>query len=241
MISAEAMKPFGRAIADYCRGDKNAVVIFRRDDGVASELQIGSFFRGSTDIPLDKIALDNCRGRVLDVGAGVGIHSLYLQNKGFDVCAMDVSLEACEAARRSGVKNVRCASFNDFTDDPYDTLLLLGRSICMVETLKGLGEFLRNARRLVRRGGQILLNSIDVTKTDDPQNLAYHEANRKAGRYEGEIKLYLEYKGIKGPINGLLHVDAVTLAGHAEKANWSCEILVQEENGNYLAKLTEKD
>lgn len=241
MIIAEAMKPFGLAIADYCRGDKQAAVKICRDDGVEDYLAISSFFRGPTDIPMDKIALDNCRGRILDVGAGVGIHSLYLQNKDYEVVAMDVSPEACEVMRKRGIKDVYCTSFSDFKAAPFDTLLILGRSICMVENLKGLAVFLKKARQLAKPGGQIILNSLDVRQTTDQQNLAYHAANRRAGRYIGEIRLYMEYKGEKAPVTGLLHVDAVILAEYASKANWSCEILVQQENGNYLAKLTKKD
>ena len=241
MINAAAMKPFGLAIANYYRGDEKAAVKLIRDDGLEDSIAINSFFRGPTAIPLDKIALDNCHGRVLDVGAGVGIHSLYLQEKGFDVCAMDVSPEACDVARKLGVKKVRCASFSDFVDKPFDTLLILGRSICMVETLKGLADFLTDARRLVKPGGQIILNSLDVTQTNDPKNLAYHKANRKAGRYEGELRLCLEYKGVKGPAIGLLHVDATTLDVYAAGANWKCNVLAQEANGNYLAKLTRND
>jgi len=241
MIDAEAMKPFGLAIADYFGGDTRAAVKIFRDDSEISDLAIGSFFRGPTAIPLDAIALDNCRGRVLDVGAGAGIHSLYLQNKGFSVCAMDVSPEACEVMRKRGVKEVYCASFADFKAKPFDTLLILGRSVGMVENLAGLDSFLKDARKLVKRGGQILLNSLDVSKTTNPQHLVYHKANRRAGRYIGEIKIRLEYKGIKGPVTGFLHVDAATLAEHAAKAGWPCEILVQEKDGNYLARLTRKN
>jgi 2-polyprenyl-3-methyl-5-hydroxy-6-metoxy-1,4-benzoquinol methylase len=241
MIKAEAMKPFGIAIKDYYAGDSKAAVRFYREDGEISDLAISSFFRGPTDIKLDGIALDNCRGRVLDVGAGVGIHSLYLQNKGFYVCAMDVSSEACEVMRKRGVKEVRRASFAYFKAEPFDTLLILGRSIGMVENIAGLDNFLRDARQLVKRGGQIILNSLDVSKTTDLQHLAYHKTKRQAGQYIGEIKMRLEYKGVKGPVTGFLHVDATTLAGQAEKADWLCEILVQEEDGNYLARLTRKN
>lgn len=241
MITAEAMRAFGLAIADYGRGDKDAAVKFHREDGVEDYLVINSFFRGPTDIPMDKVALDNCRGRVLDVGAGAGIHSLYLQNKGYDVVAMDVASEACDAMRSRGVKNVICASFNDFKAAPFDTLLILGRSICMVETLKGLANFLKRARRLVKPGGQIILNSLDVSKTADPKNLAYHDFMRRAGRYIGEIKLSMEYKGARAPATGLLHVDPATLAEYAKKAKWSFEFLVSEENGSYLARLTKKE
>jgi SAM-dependent methyltransferase len=241
MITAEAMKAFGLGIADYCRGDKDAVVKFHREDGLEENLAISSFFRGPTDFPMDKVALDNCHGRVLDVGAGAGIHSLFLQNRGYEVVAMDVSPEACDAMRNRGVKNVICASFSKFKEAPFDTLLILGRSICMVETLKGLADFLKGARRLVKPGGQIILNSLDVSKTADPKNLAYHAIIRRAGRYIGEVRLSMEYKGEKSPVTGLLHVDPVTLAEYAEKAKWSFEILVPEANGSYLAKLTKKD
>jgi SAM-dependent methyltransferase len=241
MINAAAMKPFGIAIKDYYAGDTAATVKIYRDDGEISDLAIASFFRSPTAIALDKVALDNCRGRVLDVGAGVGIHSLYLQNKGFSVCALDVSPEACEVMRKRDVKEVQCASFADFTDEPYDTLLILGRSIGMVEDLAGLDDFLKDVKKLVKRGGQILLNSYDVSKTDNPQHLVYHQANRKSGRYIGEVKMQLEYKGVRGPFTGFIHFDAATLAGHAVKAGWSCKILVQESDGNYLAQLTRKD
>ena len=241
MINAAAMKPCGIAIKDFYMGDIAAEVKIYRDDGAVSLLAISAFFRGALDFQLDKIALDSCRGRVLDVGAGAGLHSLYLQEKGFSVCALDVSPEACEVMRHRGVKEVRCASFSDFQAEPYDTLLILGRSISMVETLAGLDDFLKDASRLVKSGGQILLNSLDVSKTTDPKNLAYHEANRRAGRYIGELRIHMDYKGTKGPVTGLLHVDAVTLEKHTAKTGWSREVLVQEKDGNYLARLTGKN
>jgi cyclopropane fatty-acyl-phospholipid synthase-like methyltransferase len=154
---------------------------------------------------------------------------------------MDISPEACEVMRKRGVKEVYCGSLADFKAEPFDTLLILGRSIGIVENLAGLVDFLKAVNKLVKRDGQILLNSLDVSRTTNLQHLAYHQANRKAGRYIGEIKMHLEYKGVKAPITGYLHVDAVMLAGHAESAGWSCNILVQENDGNYLARLTRKN
>ncbi len=240
MITAEAMRPLGKAIQDFYQGDRGAEVEIHRDDGTVSILAISAFFRGAVDFQLDKIALDNCRGRILDVGAGAGIHSLYLQNKGFSVCALDISAEASKVMKQRGIKEVACVSFADFKSEPFDTLLILGRSICMVETLDGLSAFLKDAHRLVKSGGQILLNSLDVSKTGDPQNQAYHEANRRAGRYIGEIRVYMEYKGLHGPPMGMLQVDADTLAACAAKAGWNCKILIREKDGNYLARLTKR-
>jgi ubiquinone/menaquinone biosynthesis C-methylase UbiE len=232
------MKPFGLALVDYYRGDSTATLIVYRDDGYRSGHPIGAFYRESTDMNIDRVALDNCRGRVLDVGAGTGLHSLHLQNQGLPICAIDISPEACEIMRKRGVNEVGCSDISDFQDEPFDTILILGRSIGMVENIAGLDHFLTDIHRLVKPNGQILLNSLNVTCTSNPVHLAYHEANRRAGRYVGEIRLQFEYKGIKGPIHGWLQADSETLSTHASKAGWSCEILLREDDGNYLARLT---
>jgi SAM-dependent methyltransferase len=237
MNNAEAMKPTGLAIKDFYAGDVSAEVKIYRDDGVVSNLAISAYFRGAIDFQIDKILLDRCRGRVLDVGAGAGIHSLYLQKMGFDVQALDVSPEACRVMKQRGLKNVICANFPDFRSDPFDTLLFLGRSITMAGTLDGLDESLSDARRLVNPGGQILLNSLDVSKSENSRDIAYYKANKQAGRNIGEIRLFMEYKGIKTSEISYLHVDPVTLASCAAKAGWSYENLLEEKDGNYAARL----
>jgi len=115
---------------------------------------------------------------------------------------------------------------------------MLLHGIGMVETLSGLGRFLRHARNLVKEQGQLLLDSLDVRRTDDPKHLAYQDTNRRAGRYFGEIRMQFEYKGQRGPLFGWLHVDAETLADHAGPAGWQCQMIHQQEDGNYLAQLS---
>ncbi|HEY31592.1 MAG TPA: methyltransferase domain-containing protein [Dehalococcoidia bacterium] len=236
-MNPEAMKPFGLALADYYKGDSSATVISYRDDGLRIEMPISLFYRESTDMDIDGIALENCRGRVLDIGAGTGLHSLHLQNQGLSVCAIDISPEACEIMQKRGVNEVYCTNISEFKAEPFDTLLMLCHGIGVVENMAGLDHFLTYVHHLVKPDGQIVLSSLDVRCTDIPIHLAYHEANRRAGHYIGEVRMYFEYKGLNGPVCGWLHVDSKTLANQASKAGWSCEILLQEEDGNYLAKL----
>jgi len=91
-----AMKPYGLAILDYHRGNPSAVISVCRDDGKRDELPASAFFRQAEDYDLERVALGFCRGQVLDVGAGAGCHSLFLQKKGLSVCAIDVSPEAVQ-------------------------------------------------------------------------------------------------------------------------------------------------
>jgi hypothetical protein len=67
--------------------------------------------------------------------------------------------------------------------------------------------------------------------------VAYQEANRKAGRYFGEVRMQVRSKGQTGPLYGWLHVDPETLAKEASASGWTTEIVLQEADGNYLARL----
>ena len=237
-MDSESMKPYGMALIDYFNGDSSSKFIIHRDDGYKDELNIEFFFRESLEFsPIDKIALDLCYGHILDIGAGAGAHSIFLQNKGLKVCAIDISPEACEVMKKRGIKNVCCVDALKFKSDPFDSIIILGRSIVMVGTLKGLDFFLEDVHRLVKPSGQIILNSLDVRNTNNPVHLAYQEKNKKAGRYIGELRIQFEYKGKKGPFFELLHMDSKTLIDHASEKDWLCHIIHEEKDGNYLAKL----
>ncbi len=233
------MRPFGRALAAYLEGDSEAEVILRRDDGLEVALRAGLFFRAPEEFSeIERIALEACGGRVLDIGAGAGLHALALQERGLAVTALDLDPDAVEVMRRRGVRDVVEADLFEFRGGPFDTLLLLGHGIGMVEDLGGLSRFLARAPELCAVGGRLLVHSTDVRCTEDPVHLAYHERNQRAGRYAGEIRLEVEFRGDRGPGYGWLHVHPETLAERARRAGWDSEILRREATGDYLARLT---
>ena len=237
-MDPNAMGPHGRALLDCFSGKDGVTIIMHREDGYRSDLPIDSFFRQPADFsPLEQAAMALCRGRVLDVGAGAGCHSLYLQKQGHDVLAVDIAPAAVEIMRKRGVRQVRCSDIFALDEGPFDTLLLMMHGIGLVETLSGLDRFLDHARKLVAHDGQIVLDSLDVGVTSDPAHLAYHEANRRAGRYAGEIRTRFEYQGQMGPQFGWLHVDSETLSKHAQRAGWTSRVVRQGPSGNYLAQL----
>jgi SAM-dependent methyltransferase len=229
-MNPNAMTPFGLALLAYFRGETSAQIGIRRDDGFEDPLPMNQFFRSVDEfIPIEFAAIELCQGHVLDIGAGAGIHSLALQSQGMSVTAIDISPHAVELLTRRGV---------DFEEGPFDTLLMLGHGIGMVEDMPGLARFLVHAHRLASADGQILVHSLDVRETDDPDHLAYHESNRQAGRYIGEVRLQFEYGGQVGPYCGWLHVDPQTLCAKAGQGGWECEIVLEEDSGDYLARLT---
>ncbi len=240
-MQSGAMTPYGRALRAFVEGQISAAITLRRDDGVEVPLPVGHFFRAPSHFSAIEVrALEACRGTTLDVGAGAGIHSLALQSRGVAITAIDIDAEAVNVMRRRGVCAVHRADVFEYRGGPFDTLLMLGHGIGMTETIAGLERFLHHARTLVADDGQVLLESLDVTRTADPTHLAYHDANRRAGRYIGEIRIQMEFEGVRGPFCGWLQVDALTLADHARSAGWSTEVLIQQETGDYLARLVRR-
>jgi SAM-dependent methyltransferase len=238
-MDANMLEPYGAALLAYFEGDTGAELLLHRDDGYQGRMPMSRFFREpSAFTALEQAALERCAGRVLDVGAGSGLHSLVLQQRGLPVTAIDVSPQAVEVMGRRGVREAACASVFAYQGGPFDTLLMMGHGIGMVETVAGLDRFLAHAHGLLSGGGQVLLDSLDVRGTTDPAHRAYQEANRQAGRYVGEIRLQFEYRGKKGPWCGWLHVDAGILKEHAGKAGWNCQVILEESGGDYLACLT---
>jgi SAM-dependent methyltransferase len=236
----DAMTPHGLALRSYLAGDHDAKLSVTRSDGVVTALPIAPFFRTPAEFSaLERQALDLCRGRVLDVGAGTGCHSLVLHARGLEVVSIDISAEAVDVMRQRGVPRARVADVFDFEESGFDTLLMMMHGIGMVETLAGLERFLAHARTLLNPGGRILVDSMDVRATSDPACLAYQESLRNEGHCVGEVRLRFSFRGVDGPECGWLHIDYVTLADYSGRAASSPrKVTDREGSGDYLAELT---
>jgi len=227
--SLPSWAPHGAALRDFLAGSLDAEVIVRAEDGEEERTPARVFFRGPGEFSaLDEAALDLCRGRVLDVGAGAGCHSLVLQARGLCVTALDVSPEAVEVMRRRGVRDVCCGDVFTFAGARFDTLLILMNGIGLVGTIHGLDRFLGGVPRLLADGGQILLDSFDPGPPDP----------ERPHRYAGEMRFQLEYQGVRGAFYDFLVLDFETLRRRAGGAGWRCETIWQEDEGHYLARLT---
>lgn len=232
------MTPYGLGLLSFFEGHTGAQIIIRRDDGIEIPLPASHFFRSASQFtPIENKAIKKSYGQILDIGAGTGIHSLALQASGFTVTAIDIDPNAVRIMAARGVKTAFRADMSDYEGGPFDTILLLGHGIGITGTIDGLQRFLVRARQLTRKGGQVLLDSLDVRKTTDEGNLNYHKRNVLAGRYVGETRIQAEFRGLKGPFFNWLHIDPVTLAEYAGKEGWNCEILLNEDSGEYLARL----
>lgn len=75
---------------------------------------------------MEQAALELATGKILDVGAGAGSHSLYLQDeRRMNVTALDISPKSVEVCKERGISKSVCKSVLDFSDEKFDTILLL--------------------------------------------------------------------------------------------------------------------
>ncbi len=73
----EAMKLYGIALKDYLNGIKSVQVTIIRDDDNRVLLPVNGFFRCATEFEIDRIALEHCRDKFVEIGAGTLQHALY--------------------------------------------------------------------------------------------------------------------------------------------------------------------
>lgn len=228
--------PIGAAIKDYLQGKKQGAITVASNLTEDDIIPVDYLFRQEEEMPeLETLALEACRGHVLDVGAGAGCHSLVLQERGLQVTAMDISEGAVEAMRERGVEEVLQADVLTLTDRKYDTLLMLMNGIGIVGDLFGLYKFLVHAKTILNPGGQILLESSDILYMYEEEDGSVL-LDLNAGYY-GEVEYNMKYKTHESGTFKWLFIDAGLLEQYAEEHGFSFEVLYEGENGNYLARL----
>ena len=221
----------GQAINDFYLKRSPSKLWIHNKYGLKEEMPVKIYFRDVKEMPdLELVALENCTGKVLDIGAGAGSHALVLQKKGIDVTALEVSPKAAEVMTLRGVKSIVEEDIFKFEEGRFDTLLLLMNGIGLTGTLAGLRMFLGHVKKLLNQDGQLIFDSSDV---------AYlYEGNLPDGEnYYGEIMYQYEYKKQKTDWFTWLYIDRHKLEQIANEEGWKMEILFEDEYDQYLAKL----
>ena len=233
LITDPEKDPFGAAMWAWYKGRQNAVVTVYSDIAVDDIIPVRYLFRSRSNMPdWEVVALDACRGRVLDIGAGTGCHSLEIQHMNLEVVAIDISPGAVSMMKTRGVRQVEHQSFWDYKGGKFDTLFLMMNGIGLVGNLKGLNQFLQKARQILMPGGQILLDSSDIAYLfEDDIDLVPNPL------YYGIIQYRMEFEKIAGNTFEWLYIDYPRLKKHAGLFGFTCEKLAEGGHFEYLARL----
>jgi SAM-dependent methyltransferase len=180
-------------------------------------------------------------GRVLDVGSGAGRHSLYLQARGRDVVALDVSPLAGEVCRRRGIRQVFTGTVTDLAQrdgGPFDTFLLLGNNLGLLSSAGHAPLFLGALAALAAPGAGILGKGMDPYRTENELHLAYHARNRALGRLVGQIRMRVRFRDLATDWFDYLFATVDELRGLLDGTAWRLEhVEAQPDGPHYVALL----
>jgi len=229
--------PLGKAMNDYFEGIENVTLTVYSDVDGEETMEVSYFFRNIDDLPkLEKLALTYCKGKILDIGAGAGCHSLILQSWGLDVTAIDVSPGAVDLLKKRGIEKAHLVDVFEYEDSKFDTLLMLMNGVGIGGSLENLELFLEHSKKLLKPTGQIIFDSSDIIDAYVQDNGAVMINLTK--EYYGIVEYQLKYKDIVGEKFKWLYVDAQTLAMRATLCGFDCEILERGEDNSYIGRMT---
>lgn len=237
-MSALFDDPMGRAVSDFHFNSIDHPIIVHSDDFDDDTIATHYLFRSYQQMPaLEKKALSLCKGKVLDVGACAGAHSIYLQQKGFDVTALEISPLCCEVLRSRNINNVVQQNILNFKEQTFDTILLLMNGTGIAGTLAGLDVLLYHLSTLLNPQGQILIDSSDLIYLYEQEDgSAVIDIN--AQNYYGELIFQTAYKNWISHPFPWLYVDLNNLEHSVEKNQLKLSNVYKGQHYDYLARIT---
>ena len=252
----------GRAIAEYWKNKTAERLRVFSPMFEEDEIPLSTLFRSYEDMPeIERKALDMAKGRILDVGAASGCHSLVLQERGLDVTAIDISPLSVETMKERGVKKVLEQDFftlegqameqrepSSLLEWPsrdrvrrsqYDTILMLMNGIGIVGTLERMPKFFKQLDTILASGGQVLCDSSDISYVFEDEEGMIDIPNEMD--YYGEHSFRMQYKDTIGEPFDWLYIDADTLKEKAGRYGYAVEVVAVGEHYDFLARITKKE
>lgn len=229
----------GRALWDYFHKENTEDLQTETSISELDELPVEYLFRDVEEMnKIEQKALKLAQGKVLDIGAGAGSHSLYLQNeRRLDVTALDISPKSIEVCRLRGIQKTITQNMLEFSGETFDTILLLMNGTGIFQSLNVIDVYLKKLHSLLNKNGQILIDSTDILymfdKDDDGGILI------PANGYYGELDYIVHYKNESEEPIKWLYLDFNTLKNAAENNGFKIEKILQDED-SYLARLMKK-
>lgn len=231
--------PLGNAVRDYHITSQDKDIIIKSNIASDDIIPVSYFFRMKEEMPkLEQEALKLCKGKILDVGAAAGCHSVILQEDGFDITALDISDMCCSVMKKRGIRNVICRDFFRYEDGNFDALLMLMNGIGIAGTIQGLSNLLKKASSLLNPGGKIIFDSSDI------EYLYINEDGSKwinlNSNYYGELLYTMHYKSVKSKPFPWLFIDYETLIPIAKTNDFEPQLVAIGDHYDYLGILKKK-
>jgi 2-polyprenyl-3-methyl-5-hydroxy-6-metoxy-1,4-benzoquinol methylase len=233
---------YGRLLLAQYNNQTATAEIIERDDGyVDTGSDPGTYFSEHNQwSSQERRAIKFAKGRILDIGCGAGRHSLYLQQKGYEVTGIDDSPSAVKVCKLRGLKKALLrpiAEIDKFKPDSFDTILMLGNNFGLLGSARGAKQILKKLNRITSPEAIIIAGTRNPYKTSDPDHLQYHQMNIRRGRLPGQTRVRVRFRKIIGAWFDYLFVSPEEMEELLEDTDWQVERFIGSEKATYFAVL----
>jgi SAM-dependent methyltransferase len=229
---------FGKAILDFQTNNYPEDLITETNISEADEMSVAYLFRNYNEMPkIEQKALQLAKGKILDIGCGAGSHSLFLQNdRNLDITSIDISPNAIKACHLRGLKNAKVQNILTVENEKFDTILLLMNGTGIFRTLNEIPLFFNKLKELLNPNGQVLIDSSDIIYMFDEAEDGSKWITENG--YYGELTFSISYKNETEDTFPWLYLDYNTLKNAAFDNGLQCELVLEGEHFDYLARLS---
>lgn len=228
----------GQLLWAYYQGKESShFEIWERSDGYISVDLTKNYFSEYEDWALyQRKALEFVKGRVLDIGCGAGRHSLYLQDKGFDVLGIDISPLAIKVSRLRGLKKAEIMSIEDvnFRPNSFDTIIMMGNNFGLFGSFEKARKLLTRFHRMTSENALIIADTRNPYKKD-PAHLEYRRLNEEKGRMGGQVKGRMRFEKYTGKWFDWLMVSKKEMKKILKGTGWKIRKFLDSEDSRYIA------
>lgn len=157
--------PFGRALADHYRGERSEPLI-QRDGEETLEHPIEEFYFTDFDpsTPPESWMVEHLSGPMVDLGAGVGRHALYFQER-FETVPVEVGEALVTVMRDRGVEQATVTDMfalcEHFEPNRFASALAWGTQVGLAASMDGLRTFLSDLAVVTRPDATALVDAYD--------------------------------------------------------------------------------
>lgn len=229
----------GQEIWAFFLGKKSLEVVERDDGLIYFTTGPAAYFAEYEDWPeIQKQAIKYAWGRVLNVGAGAGRVSLYLQKKKLDVVAIDNSPLAIKVCKKRGVKHaiiLPIEQIDKFKPNSFDTVVMFGNNFGLFGSFRKAKVLLKKFYKITSPNALIIAEVNDPYKTDDPVHLAYHKLNKRRGRMPGQLRIRIRFKNYIGNWFDYLMVSKSEMKEILKDTGWRVKKFIDSDNFMYSA------
>jgi SAM-dependent methyltransferase len=228
---------FGQALFTAFKGEE-VFEIVERDDGFVDAMKTSGYFSKYENWGQnEQEAMQFVKGRVLDVGCGAGRHSLYLQEKGFDVLGIDISPVAIKVCKLRGVIRAKIMPIEamNFKPNSFDTIIMMGNNFGLFGNLKKANRLLQKIHRMTSKHALIIASSRDPYNTRCPAHIQYHKLNKKRGRMSGQVRIRIRYEKYVGKWFDYLMVSKEEMGQILQGTGWKIEEFIDSRGPHYIA------